>query len=501
MQNYLDNINLEKIKQFFIQNKLIIIIGILAGILINSVDIFNYKFGIDSEEYIKNNFADFNKQQRYGSYILMLIFPFLKYHTISHIIGIIALVFAGLLTISRHNISNTAKLLFVLLFISYPNFAFLQYFFFQSAFNFIAVFLAVIAYRLIESVIISAPPRLQFKNIIIIITAIFFLFISTTSYQATIAIFLTVMMINIILDYIENCNIKNVIYILTSSIILLVLSLLFYYIVIKIFAGNYNEYYASRSILDSKNIFLEFTKSIKKIGYILVGTGNYRFTVNYIATISLVIAFAYLIINKNKYNKILLVLLSLGLILSLFPFNLFIKYVPIRADLSIPFYFAFTIMLVYTLFKNKIIKSFILIIALFSIIFNTNSIVKYQTSYYMTYENDKTTAVNMINAINETAPDANYGKKYKIAFAGLIFVKDRSNIIKYNEMFGNASFFSWDRGNPARMLAFLELMGLPANFQLTNPNIYADKFKSMPHWPAKGYTQLHGDTVLVNLMW
>lgn len=156
MQNYLDNINLEKIKQFFIQNKLIIITGIFAGILINSVDIFNYKFGIDSEGYIKNNFAGFNEQQRYGSYLLMLAFPFLKYHTISQIVGIIFLVFAGLLTISRHNISNTAKMLFVLLFISYPNFAFLQYFFFQSAFNFIAVFLAVVSYRLIESV--TPPP-------------------------------------------------------------------------------------------------------------------------------------------------------------------------------------------------------------------------------------------------------------------------------------------------------------------------------------------------------
>lgn len=164
MQKYLDNC-INHSKQFFIENKLIIIIGIITGILINSVDIFNFKFGIDSEVYIKSNFSGFVDQQRYGSYILMLIFPFLKYHTISHIIGIIALVFAGLLTISRHNLSNTAKILFVLLFISYPNFAFLQYFFYQSAFNFIAVFLAVVAYRLIESVIISPPPDCNLKTL------------------------------------------------------------------------------------------------------------------------------------------------------------------------------------------------------------------------------------------------------------------------------------------------------------------------------------------------
>ena len=203
MGRILNNINIEKsaenIYEFILKYKYIVLISFFTGIAVNAVDIFTIKFGIDSEAYtIAAGPQLYYDTQRNGSWILYYILPFARYHIVSQIIGIFALTLAGLLTVSRHNLSNSAKLLFVLLFVTYPNFAFLQYFYFQSAYNFIGLLLVVIAYRLIEK-----------NNILLYFAAVVLLFIGISSYQANIAVFLSVMMINVILDYINDKISKN----------------------------------------------------------------------------------------------------------------------------------------------------------------------------------------------------------------------------------------------------------------------------------------------------
>lgn len=307
------------------------------------------------------------------------------------------------------------------------------------------------------------------------------------------------MMINVILDYIENYNIKKSIKTIFLSIFILVSSIIIYALIVFITSKGIDTYQMNKTFFYNNNLIDSFNKSFAHIYKIVLGTYNFKFTLNIIGLFLFFITLIYVLFTNKNINKLFFIFIYFLLIVSTLSLNFAIN-LPARAILSFAFYFSFLMMFCYILINDKFIKLFILFASLVCFIYHTNFIVKYQTSYYMTYENDKTTAVNMINAINETAPDANYGKQYKIAFAGAIYTKNKSNLIVYNDTFG-ASFFWWDGGNPARMLAFLELMGLPANFQLTNPNIYADKFKSMPHWPAKGYTQLHGDTVLVNLMW
>ena len=136
MVKKLNNISLElllvDIYEFFIKYKFIILTGFLTGIIINAIDIFTIKFGIDSEVYaIIDSPQIYYDTQRYGSWLLYYLIPFARYHIVSQIIGIFTLTLAGLLTVSRHNLPNSAKLLFVLLFVTYPNFVFLQYFIFN----------------------------------------------------------------------------------------------------------------------------------------------------------------------------------------------------------------------------------------------------------------------------------------------------------------------------------------------------------------------------------
>ena len=111
----------------------------------------------------------------------------------------------------------------------------MQYFYFQSAYNFIGLLSVVIAYRITENN----------KNIILYIIAIFFLFIGISSYQTNMAVFLCVMMINVILDFINNKDYKKAIYSIIKPTLILLLSLITYYIIIKIFSNGFNSYHKS----------------------------------------------------------------------------------------------------------------------------------------------------------------------------------------------------------------------------------------------------------------
>ncbi|MDY5049983.1 MAG: hypothetical protein SPF17_01020, partial [Candidatus Mucispirillum faecigallinarum] len=56
MYKYLENANIgiyntgKGIQDFFIRYKYVLLISFITGILINAIDIFTFKFGIDSEQ-------------------------------------------------------------------------------------------------------------------------------------------------------------------------------------------------------------------------------------------------------------------------------------------------------------------------------------------------------------------------------------------------------------------------------------------------------------------
>lgn len=267
MINIFEKIDYDKISDniyaFFVQYKNILFISFFVAVFVNAVDIFTIKFGIDAEYFVISETTGYTSQQRYGSLILYYLFPFARYHILSQINGLIALILAALLTISRHNISNNSKLLFVLLFITYPNFAFIQYFYFQSAYNFIGLLLVVIAYRMTENN----------KNILLHIIAIFFLFIGISSYQTNMAVFLCVMMINVILDFINNKDYKKAIYSIIKPTLILLVSLIVYYIVIKIYKTDFNSYhmgmikYSSNFINDIHRLLAYIWEMMRSVGY------------------------------------------------------------------------------------------------------------------------------------------------------------------------------------------------------------------------------------------
>lgn len=493
---YIENL-LEKYKiqltEFFIKYKNILLIGILTGIFVNAIDIFTIKFGIDAEVYaLYNNPLEYFNTQRYGSYILYYILPFARFHIISQLTGIIALTFAALLTVSRHNISNTAKLLFVLLFVTYPNFTFLQYFYFQSAYNFIGLLFVVIGYRLIETN----------KNIFLYIFALFLLFMGISSYQVNFAVYLSVMMINVILDYIEDKDFKKALKAVLKGSAVLVVVCIIYYIIILIISSQINSYHSSYIVADYHNFTAHITSVFIFIKEILLGRGAYgshtaNNTFTYLLLITIMI---YLVVKcKNKQERFFFILFIILFLLGMFslPIILGTKF-PIRASIYIAFYGAFIVLLFYISSPKNIIKVLSVIITVSAIMYHCYYQVQYQTTYVLRYEQDKITAADIISKIIEKYPDI-YDKEYKIVFTGVVYRNLDHPLLVLKEIIG-ASPFYWEWGNAVRIYAFLTLHGLPYQVKLGNiTDEMQETIKQLPSYPDKNCIGLYKDTIIVKL--
>lgn len=474
------------VQNFFIKYMHVLIISFIAGILINSIDIFTFKFGIDSEIVpYSNQFL----MQRYGSLILHNLFPFISYNIISQLTGIISLIFAALLMVSRHNISNTAKTLFIIFFISSSYFTYLQYFFFQSAYNFIGLLFVVAAFRLIENN----------KNIFTHLLAVFLLFIGISSYQSNLSVFLSVMTFNVMLNFINDKDIKKAVKLIIKGSVILLISLIIYYISVKIMSSGMTEYHLQMILWTKYN-----TSSI--LLYIL----KFIFTHDKSLYLYFVTIILYIIFNFNNIKeRLLFILLAFLFILS--AYSLIIAMgnpMTSRTMTPIAILPAFTFLLIYIFKDNNILKSIAAIFALIIILLNTSTNIKLQNTVKLTYEQDKITASKILDIIYAKYPEI-YTGKYKIAFYGRIY-PNKHYLKQSTDVFSNGSFFNWNGGNPGRIYAFLRLMGLPEIIQVNNilqynrnlsyaPDNLKELIKSMPSYPSSNCAELYNDTVVVKL--
>lgn len=487
MQKYIDRLNTYlyemsiKLKDFFMKNIYIVIISIFVGILINIVDIFTFKFGLDST--IMPYSVHF-KLQRYGSLLLYDIFPFLTNNFISQIIGIISLVFASLLMISRYNISNAAKTIFIILFISSIYLSRLQYFFFQSSYNFIGLFLVVAAFRLIENN----------KNIFIYIISIFFIFIGISSYQSNFAIYLSVMMLNVVLSFINNKNIKASIILIIKSIIILLLSLLVYYLSIKIISTNISSHFTN---------MITWTRNNADYINILSNLFNFIIYKNIWFYLYFFVVLLFIIFNfDNLKQRVFFSLLSILLFLAIYSLNILIgNIMPERARTPMALLPAFTFILYFIYKNNNIFKTIVISLSFIPIIINTNNIIKYHVSNVIMYEQDKITTSKVIDIIYTKYPEI-FKSKYKIAFYGK--VKPNKHLLKTP-----IPYSFWNDRNPSKMYAFLQLFGFPDTIEFNFIGRYGELnklpediqtiIKKMPSYPSPDCAKLYKDTIYVKL--
>jgi hypothetical protein len=117
----------------------------------------------------------------------------------------------------------------------------------------------------------------------------------------------------------------------------------------------------------------------------------------------------------------------------------------------------------------------------------------------LTQKHDEMLASNIYQRIAEVNPDFDREKPYRVYFYGAkhmetIYPNPSSSTMA-------SSFFSWDNGNPNRMVLYMKLIGIN-NLEPIDKSQY-DKFAhylvSMPVWPASGSVKVVDDVTLVKL--
>lgn len=471
-------------KEFLFKYRYILLLSFVIGLLINSVDIFTFKFGIDCESV---PYEHQYKNGRYGSLILFWLFPFLTNQIISQLIGLIALIFASLLMVSKYQFSNTIKLIFIITIISSIYIPELQYFFFQSSYNFIGFLFCVIAFRLIENN----------KNIIYHILAIILLFIGITSYQSNISVYLSTLMICIILDFINNKEIKASIYKIIKAAVILLITLLIYYIVIKLLTGEINKYHAN---------FISWLYPNADYKYIIRNLIKFIFKNEIWSIFFLIVSVLYAVFEfKNIKERTFFILLSFLFILSVFAFHILMgNEMQMRTRTQLAILPAFLFLLLYTFKNNFLFKILVITLCIFNFFINIEKNIQFHTAYKVTYEQDKITASKIFDLIYTKYPEI-YNNKYYITFYGKLTYNN--HIFRQSNP---GSFFNWDNGNPLRMYMLLRILGLPDNIMMSgmidhNYNLYntpdevKDIINKMPAYPHPDCVYLYKDTVIVKL--
>lgn len=188
------------------------------------------------------------------------------------------------------------------------------------------------------------------------ITAVLLLSFAISSYQAILPIYLTVMMINIILDYILlKTRIKETVRTVMILGGLAVLATITYYLICLLLSGGLNSYHGEQFkhngdilnavLYDLKNMFKYLIGRHYHTGHTAILIASILFMINII-----IYAFG----NNNRNRKIFFIGLNILLLLAVLSLNISLNnyWLYIRTSLSLSFFFAAMFIISYILFDK-----------------------------------------------------------------------------------------------------------------------------------------------------
>lgn len=487
------------ISQFFKKNVWALSLALLAGIYVNGFDITNVTFSIDEEFFFTSGHfgAEWLTLERWGLYLLSRIVPMVWYPFISQLVGLIFMVLAAVLVVSKYDkISTGAKLIFCVLVATSPVFAYMAAFSTQIAYFGVAAFIAVASYEMFAKGAAKGGNKWWLLPSLICLT------FATGSYQSFLLLFLMPLIIDNLIKYVyKETDITSVIKITIYAVIFMLIAFVCHNLIIKIIGMQTSEYTSNFLYWSWSNIFPTMQSALSQVYRMVVGSHQYPLLTIF-ATFALFFSLPRILILqkdftfKNMFKVLFLILLFIGSAASL---QVALGgWIPTRILVNVTFFFAGSIF-IYYLVGSKIEKLLICVFVVFSIFYHGSVVTRLFFSNYIATEADKVVATRVLDKIYDIAPDFYYGKT-PVAFIGRHDYMKRSQAIKDNDVSGS-SFWTWDNGNPARMIRFMQVMsGLPMQARLANEEEYAKARKyseTMPAWPAKDSVQLHDGVVVV----
>jgi hypothetical protein len=289
--------------------------------------------------------------------------------------------------------------------------------------------------------------------------------------------------------------------------LLLLTSLIVYYIIqsLALFLTGLNTSYVnnfiSTALFDAP--FSTLRKALSKMNSVYMGAASLYGTSLSAMGFLLLLGMCTIIFAKQFSGNFKLKIIIFGLAIAtlIFPFALDVLgggHMPLRSLLGVPYVLWFFALLA-SMNSQKLIRGLavlLLIIGTFQILYATSL---YSASAQLTLKHDELLAASIYQRIAEANPNFDREKSYQIYFFGAKPMVSIYPNVPTTTM--AASFFSWDEGNPYRMINFMKLLGFN-NLQKLDTSQY-NKFTSyieaMPIWPSLGSVKMVDDVTLVKL--
>lgn len=469
--------------------------SILVSIVAYGFTLTNFSLSIDSEQVF---YPDTSLSLgRWGTNLV-------RYHIFKGIIPYFTLLLSLILLsvtavelTKLFRLKNALGYIFCGLFLTFPQMAYQLIFTMQAdavALGFLSSVLAVKFFLKSREIYFSIKAVAFF-----IIASLLFMF-TIAIYQALcflpITIYAIVLFQNTYRD--KEYNLKKEFKNIAFFILLTIVSVILYFISVKIFCpnGNGSGFLASYNQGGYNNIFSDFFKllftNFKGNAYY----GEKTFFIAGIASILIVISFLF------KQKKLLAIRLLLLVCIIIIPFliSFFIasSYNPPRLYVASGIVFAFIIVHLISIIKlekTHLILSSIIVLA------NIYFITMLFWSHSKVYNHDINIARNIDLGIRIKYPEFNPNEDYVYFFGSVPYSEHEKFRLPDSEIFGG-SFFVWDEGSNDRIINFMKFSNVAHYRKIDNKETYLkikDSIESMPTWPKKDYIKRVDNVIIVKL--
>ena len=497
----MDSAPFAKLLAYFKEHSAFLLSLWIIAILVYGFELFHFNLSIDDEDraYLENVPTAFIAVGRWGMYLLnYLLLPYTPVPIIPLALALFCMILAIVLILqSWHPDVGTEHYLAGALALSFPTLPYIMAF---SAVNYgIGVGLLSIAYGF-RLFLIKRPLPL--------IGATLFFTFAIAIYQSLLLVLFSIFVVWLISNSLSNDTYKLkpllrdtwlfCLIVLGAAIIYAVFNKFFLYLfhVKMIYITTFVR--LNQLFEDPLTILLRTGKQAAA-AYL----GHAQYYINTLHSLKLLSIFSFLfvfwaIIKHNRPFAEKAVLVLLLLIVLFLPFTLHLMnsgLMPTRSLLSLPValvgltFLAFKVAPAFV--RSTMILLSVFVIFQFSVIAN-----RHFNATNIALEADRELAGNILERFHNLRATANT----PIVYLEVVGVPDwpKNQLTLQDDIFG-ASFFTWDQGNPVRVIAFLRSLGLPslAVVPRDRQSELVPIARQLPNWPNDGSVALIDDVLVI----
>jgi len=454
----------------------------------------NFALTIDSEQYFMNTSVSMDLG-RWGTNLIrcQLFGSIIPFYTL--FLGLLFLSLAAVEMCHIFKLKGILGYIFCGLLLTFPQMSYQLFFTMQADAIGIGFFPSALAMKLYFEIGESYFTK---KSILAFFASAFLLMFVTAIYQALIfipiIIYIIVFFQKTLKEHFDfKTEFKNTIH----FIVLLLTSVILYYISIKIICPSNSEggFMASYTSAENNNRFIDFYNLWVDILRGNIFYGNKTFVL--VSLLSCVLLIKYAFGKTNFVYKLIAIFLLLFI-----PFFISIFITtgsPPRLYVASGIVFAFLIVQFISTIKKfeNVIIFLCLLICLTNIYFIT---MLFQSNYKI-FDHDKKVGEKINSVIQNKYPEFNSNIGYVYFYGKLSDSEYDGFRIPKSDVF-TSSFFQWDEGSNNRILNFMKFNSIANYKEITNKEDFLkikDSINSMSTWPRKESVKLFGDVIVIKL--